>query len=354
VPEKTYRFCELRMRWKILAAVLFALALAGCSPGPHKTKTSKMSASPGEYTLVGKYGYKRSRWRGQGPDPFAGKGSKMFEGNGPLPKGGGRYQLGKPYQIAGRWFRPSENPNYDKVGMASWYGEDFHSRKTSNGEYFDMNALTAAHPTLPLPSYAKVTNIANGKSIVVRINDRGPFVGNRIIDLSRRSADALDYRINGKAKVRVQFIEKAPLDDQGHHLMALNKALKDGANLPRLKNFASGNTVMVAQAAPKKAPRKSQRNPDPEIGSDETLLIQVGVFRNPDNAQIAVDRLADLGTPQVVGTKAKGMPAYRVQIGPFASMVEAEVALVQTQSEGYVDANIVRANIQQVSFTHKN
>ncbi len=105
-----------------------------------------------------------------------------------LPRGGGVYKVGKPYQVAGRWYFPREEPAYDQSGVASWYGTDFHARKTANGEVFDMNALTAAHPTLPLPSYVSVTNLQNGRTVLVRVNDRGPYVHSRLIDLSRQAA----------------------------------------------------------------------------------------------------------------------------------------------------------------------
>ncbi|MEJ8573209.1 septal ring lytic transglycosylase RlpA family protein [Microbaculum marinum] len=130
----------------------------------------------------------------------------------PIPSGGGYYKVGNPYKVAGRWFHPKEDPGYDEVGLASWYGSDFHGRRTANGEIFDMGALTAAHPTLPLPTYARVTNLENGRSVVVRVNDRGPFASDRVIDLSRRTADILDFRSNGTAEVRVQYVGMAPLE----------------------------------------------------------------------------------------------------------------------------------------------
>ena len=101
----------------------------------------------------------------------------------PVPKGGGTYRIGKPYTVAGRVYVPEEDPDYRAEGMASWYGHDFHGRLTANGEVFDMTSLTAAHPTLPIPSYARVTNLSNGKSLIVRVNDRGPYHGNRLIDV---------------------------------------------------------------------------------------------------------------------------------------------------------------------------
>ena len=130
----------------------------------------------------------------------------------PVPKGGGVYKVGQPYQIEGRWYYPREDPGYDRVGVASWYGEMFHGRNTANGEIYDMSALTAAHPTLPLPVYARVTNLRNGRSLVVRVNDRGPYAHDRIIDMSKLSAELLDFRKNGTTQVRVQYLSRAPLN----------------------------------------------------------------------------------------------------------------------------------------------
>ena len=128
------------------------------------------------------------------------------------PRGGGTYKVGQPYQIAGRWYVPQDDPNYDRQGLASWYGVDFHGRKTANGEIYDMNALTAAHPTLPIPSYALVTNPRNARTILVRINDRGPYAHDRILDLSRASARALGTETLGVGEVRVRYAGRAPLD----------------------------------------------------------------------------------------------------------------------------------------------
>lgn len=131
---------------------------------------------------------------------------------GTMPKGGGSYKLGIPYKVAGRWYVPSEEPGYDRQGTGSWYGDDFHGRKTANGEVFDMHALTAAHPTLPMPSYVYVTNLNNGRTILVRVNDRGPYVGDRMIDLSHASARALGYDGQGRAPVRVRYAGRAPMN----------------------------------------------------------------------------------------------------------------------------------------------
>lgn len=137
------------------------------------------------------------------------------------PRGGGRYQVGKPYTVAGRTYVPQHDPAYVAAGTGSWYGADFHGRKTANGEIFSANAITAAHPTLPLPSYVRVTNKDNGRSLVVRVNDRGPYVAGRVIDLSYRSAAMLGYVENGSANVEIAYVGEAPLNgDDTRQLMA--------------------------------------------------------------------------------------------------------------------------------------
>ncbi len=129
-----------------------------------------------------------------------------------IPRGGGSYKIGNPYKVAGKWYVPRHEPGYDKTGMASWYGDDFHGRKTANGEIFDKYALTAAHPTLPLPSYAYVTNLENGRTVLVRINDRGPYSNGRVIDLSHRVAHHLGFEHKGLTRVRVRYAGRAPLN----------------------------------------------------------------------------------------------------------------------------------------------
>jgi rare lipoprotein A len=138
-----------------------------------------------------------------------------------LPRGGGRDQLGQPYKVAGKWYYPKEDKNYRKIGAASWYGDAFHGRLTANGEIYDQTHLTAAHPTMPLPSYARVTNLSNGSSVIVRVNDRGPYARGRIIDLSRRAAEMLDYTNTGTAKVKVEYVGRAPIEgDDDSYLLA--------------------------------------------------------------------------------------------------------------------------------------
>jgi len=160
----------------------------------------------------------------------------------PVPKGGGTYRIGKPYVVGGRTYVPEEDVNYRAEGMASWYGDDFHGRLTANGEVFDMGSLTAAHPTLPMPSYARVTNLSNGKSLIVRVNDRGPYHGNRLIDVSNKAAELLEFKGNGVAKVRVEYVGRAPLEgSDDRQLMA---TLRTGVPAP------SPSMVRVASARP--------------------------------------------------------------------------------------------------------
>lgn len=136
--------------------------------------------------------------------------ARVVEPGEPVPKGGGVYRVGKPYVVAGRVYVPEEDPHYSATGLASWYGDDFHGRYTANGEIFDMESISAAHPTMPLPSYARVTNLANHKSIVVRVNDRGPFVAQRVIDVSAKTAKLLGFYDHGLAKVKVEYVGRAP------------------------------------------------------------------------------------------------------------------------------------------------
>lgn len=178
------------------AFVLFAMSatmLAGCGTPEPKAMVLKKPRSK-EYFAETEYGVKAS--------PYA-----SF-----MRRGGGRDQLGKPYQVRGKWYYPKEDRKYSKVGLASWYGDAFHGRYTANGEVYDTAHLTAAHPTMPLPSYARVTNMKTGSSIIVRVNDRGPYHDGRIIDLSKRAAEMLDYANIGTAEVKVDYVGRAPLD----------------------------------------------------------------------------------------------------------------------------------------------
>lgn len=213
---------------KWLALTLLCAFTASCSTTKDTAEKPKRSK---EYFAESVYGVKAS------PRVVA---------SGPIPKGGGRYMVGKPYVVKGKTFVPKENPRYDKVGVASWYGDAFHGRLTANGELYDKEHLSAAHPTLPLPSYARVTNLNTGSSVIVRINDRGPFHKGRIIDLSRKTADMLDMKHSGTGEVRVQYIGPARMD--GHDMPYLMASyIRKGERGPVIDpggQIASG--VMVA------------------------------------------------------------------------------------------------------------
>ena len=158
----------------------------------------------------------------------------------PVPRGGGTYRVGKPYTVGGRTYVPEENARYRAEGLASWYGDDFHGRLTANGEVFDMTSLTAAHPTMPIPSYARVTNLKNGKSLIVRVNDRGPYHGNRVIDVSNRAATLLEFKDHGIANVRVEYVGRAPLEGSDDRQLIATLRTNEPAPSPSMVRVAAG------------------------------------------------------------------------------------------------------------------
>jgi rare lipoprotein A len=223
--------------------------------------------------------------------------TRVVEPGQPIPKGGGVYRVGKPYVIAGRTYVPEMNPRYSAVGMASWYGDEFHGRYTSNGEIFDENAITAAHPTLPLPSYARVTNLQNHKSIVVRVNDRGPFVGNRIIDLSIKSAKVLGFYGHGLAKVKVEYVGAAPL--AGSNDTMLMSTLRQGEP-------AAAPPVLVA-ANKTYAPTYFDSRPLSAVPAPPERPYRLG--EGARDVPAATTELAAAPRPTRVYTAAKAEPA---------------------------------------------
>jgi rare lipoprotein A len=191
--------------------------------------------------------------------------------NGNVPKGGGRAMIGAPYRVAGKTYIPRDNPRYSAIGQASWYGSAFHGRLTANGEVYDVNGLTAAHPTLPLPSYARVTNLQNGRSMIVRVNDRGPFAADRIIDLSSRVADILDVKNEGTAKVKVDYVGPARMDGLDQKMLLASYREPGGFYKP--DRAMPQDSVMVAAAPPMPRPRRLQEMPAlPNDGLDGQLL----------------------------------------------------------------------------------
>jgi rare lipoprotein A len=169
----------------------------------------------------------------------------------PAARGGGNFKIGRPYELNGRTYVPAEEPNYRSEGIASWYGPDFHGKPTANGEIFDMNGISAAHPTLPMPSYLRVTNLANGRSIIVRINDRGPYARERVTDLSVGAAKALGYYDQGLARVRIEYVGRAPLGGSDDRMLLAT--LRQGSPAP------APSLARVAAAAPFKLPSGNEK-----------------------------------------------------------------------------------------------
>ncbi|MEP3631211.1 MAG: septal ring lytic transglycosylase RlpA family protein [Hyphomicrobiales bacterium] len=199
----------------------------------------------------------------------------------PVPRGGGRAVVGKPYKINGRWYKPRHQPNYNKTGIASWYGPNFHGRKTANGEVYDQTALSAAHPTLPLPSYVRVENVRNGRSVIVRVNDRGPFHKTRIIDLSYRTAELLGTRAGGIAKVKVKYIGRAPVD--GSDEKYLLSSYKGPGSVEPSKVAARKKLLQYAGLSPEEvnAALNGEIGGETQIAAAPTRVIQPAVPKNP-------------------------------------------------------------------------
>jgi rare lipoprotein A len=162
----------------------------------------------------------------------------------PVPKGGGTYRIGPPYSIGGRTYVPAENPHYRAEGVASWYGEDFHGRQTANGEIYDMQSMSAAHATLPLPSYVRVTNLSNARSVIVRVNDRGPYHADRVIDVSVRAATVLGFYGSGLAPVRVEYVGTAPLEGSDDTMLMATLREGEPAPPPSLVRLASAKPLV--------------------------------------------------------------------------------------------------------------
>ncbi len=260
----------------------------------------------------------------------------------------GHYKVGKPYQIRGVWYRPKEDFAYDQVGVASWYGPGFHGKTTANGERFDETLLTAAHPTLQLPSIVRVTNLENGRSIIVRVNDRGPFVGRRIIDLSRRSAELLGFREQGVARVRVQVL--ADESRQVALVAGRDPFPETGPRTPQPTFVAASAPVPVGEVVrpdrrpeptPEPAPRRTVREA-PRPSAPGGVFVQAGAFTDYGNAVGLRDELQPLGAARIESARVEGAQFHRVRLGPLASEQEAYRMLARLVNAGHAEARIVR------------
>jgi rare lipoprotein A len=219
----------------------------------------------------------------------------------PVPKGGGTYRVGQPYTIAGRTYVPAEDPHYRAEGVASWYGEDFHGRQTANGEIFDMNSVSAAHATLPIPCYVRVTNLSNNRSVIVRVNDRGPYHSDRLIDVSVKAAILLGFYGSGLAPVRVEYVGKAPLEGSDDNLLIATLRQGEPAPAPSLVRVASAKAFvpeLAGHGAPRNVPIPSQRpyslgegqggsNPRPASGGTSAAREPAGGHDKPAVANVS-------------------------------------------------------------------
>ena len=248
------------------------------------------------------------------------------------------YKVGLPYKIKGRWYYPEEDFAYVEEGIASWYGEAFHNKTTANGAIFNMNALTAAHRTLPMPSIVRVTNLENGRTLVVKVNDRGPFARDRIIDMSKRSATVLGFLKQGVTRVRVEIL---PEESRQFALIAGRKPFTSSdlkrspakAKAPQ----AAPQSVNVAQPQPEPAPE-----PAKTPNSADLLYIQVGAFSLQANARKIGDAIAKQGIPVIIAPlEQNGKTLFRVRAGPALTTQQAEALLVKIQSLGYDAAQII-------------
>lgn len=257
---------------------------------------------------------------------------RVVSGSRHIPKGGGHYKVGKPYKVAGRWYVPRKDPNYDRRGVASWYGDAFHGRRTANGEIYDMNALTAGHPTLPLPSYAYVTNLKNGRTVLVRINDRGPYVNDRIIDLSQRTARELGYHDHGLAYVRVRYAGSAPLNGsevaERRYLAAqswhqarrrLAEGPAAGSNMGAAEPNLTASTWTITRNCNNQLTSAghgfaAQRA---SLGGPPRSYVVSGTFRFRAQAERMSHELKGLGPIEVKQVIVGPKPLFRVQLGPF-------------------------------------
>lgn len=257
-----------------------------------------------------------------------------------IKKDGGYYKVGKSYKVMGQYYTPKEDYNYSEVGIASWYGDDFHNKKTANGETYDMRAITAAHRTLPLPSIVRVTNLENGRSIIARVNDRGPYVKNRIIDVSQKGAELLGYRQNGTAKVKVEILARESKAIKEAMLSKNNKA--KGFEGPINYDLALDSKINVE---PAKAVIVANNNVKPQkMASVEkgNFFVQVGAFSDYNKAKEMADNMKRFGRVVIHEAYLSKDGVYRVRIGAYQSRNEALQILDRVLDYGHADVSIVQ------------
>ncbi len=262
-----------------------------------------------------------------------------------------KYKVGKPYKINGQWFYPAVNYQYDEVGIASWYGPNFHGKKTANGETFNQNAISAAHKTLPIPSIVMVTNLENNKKLEIRINDRGPFVRGRIIDLSKKSAEILGILKSGTAKVRVQINEeksrKIAMDyenyevfvsDAGQSEKVIKKDLIDNQR-ENTKNIKKSNNLKKEKISKNEVFKQNNKS------DNKKILIQVGAFSDIRNAKMLLEKLENFKAfikREFINEKY----FYRVRIGPISNKSIAQNILEKLNNAGLKNSKLITEKLR--------
>jgi rare lipoprotein A len=269
----------------------------------------------------------------------------------PKPEEGqGVYKIGQPYVVDGVMRTPQEYAEFEETGIASWYGRRFHGRRTANGEIYDMNDLTAAHPTLQLPSIVRVTNLENGRSIALRVNDRGPFAANRVIDVSRRAAQLLGFEREGTAKVRIQLDSEASRDVAD---AAKRRGVVRGtsvASLPTLPGgfvpvrrgseaASRGPSVRINESAASSAASLEPISIQPVAPT--AIYVQVGAFSETANFDRVRQSLKGLGKVAVTPGGSAASSVVRVRLGPVESVREADSLLGRVIAIGYKEARII-------------
>ncbi|WP_284735937.1 septal ring lytic transglycosylase RlpA family protein [Dongia deserti] len=276
------------------------------------------------------------------------------------------YKIGKPYQVNGIWYYPKVDYKYSETGIASWYGPGFHGKYTANGEIYDENGLTAAHRTLPLPSMVRVTNLENGRSIQVRVNDRGPFAAGRIIDMTRRGAQLLGFIDRGTARVRVDI-----MPEESQQLAAL-ASRQGGDQLPPPPKAAPAGEVIAGGLPPIAGAKVSPGKPQPGVQAPApapvaqpgtnivpvpppqpdgrviqvpvkptSIYIQAGAFLRQINANQLSTQLRKYGPVNVAPVTVERQQFYRVRVGPIASVEDADLTLKRMIADGHPESRIV-------------
>lgn len=288
-------------------------------------------------------------------------------------KSEGNFKVGNPYKVAGKRYVPQETYDHTETGIASWYGPNFHGKQTANGEIFDMNELTAAHKTLQLPSLVRVTNLENGRSLVVRVNDRGPFKRGRIIDLSKRAAELLDFKGQGIAKVKIQVLSEeskaiAMAAKRGEDTRGIEVAMNENrlarSQTSRRRPVSASVTNQTEQASYRQAaaqPIEKEVLSSPEIPPGHIkngnflpdpvvkqlpvkptgIYVQAGSFGNANSAESLAQSLSGFGNAKVYPALVNGRQFYRVRLGPMVNVSNADTVLASLANAGRGDAIII-------------